>query len=525
MPVDPSTRRAAVAGGSGVLGDVTAVRGPARPRVAAVTLVEVGLAVGLLALLVGQLLGYPATDDPDPDGYVSYARHILDHGTLLPGARRLPGYPTFVAAAWAALGRSAQQSVYWVQLGLATLFVVGLWLWLRPRIGRLAALLLLGILAAPAYFTRMAVVTLPDALFSMLWLPVTLASCWWVLADRPRGAWLPLVPIGFGVLLLQAIRPNAVPIAILLVVALGVAYVGERALGRPYDAPRLAGPRSFWAKLAALLAVALVVFVVADRLLDTGARAYNADVVAYRVVVYVPPASDAPEEQRIEAAKERFGAIEGQPIEDARFLTYPTFRFYEEIDRRDVAAVWLARLLAHPGTYLVSVGRDLLLGHYLLARRVVPFFTDLERVPLFIQYYPPNDGSPAARLFRSTGIVVLERPPFPTHFPLAVELLTALTRLVAVWGLLLLGAWTLARRYRPYVVAFGVLLGLGVLLTAATNTVDPRYLLPFAIPVYATQAVGLAALARALLAGARAGASLVEPRSVTSTGRACTRAT
>lgn len=464
-------------------------------------LVEVGLAIGLVLLLVGQMLSYPATEDPDPDGYLSYARHLLDTGTLLPDSRRLPGYAAFSAVAWAALGRSAQQSVYWAQLGLTTLFVTGLWVWLRPRIGRLPALLLLGILAAPCYFTRLSVVMLPDAVFSMLWLPVTLASCWWALAERPRGGWWMLVPLALGLLLLQTLRPNAAPTAILLVASLGTAYVVERVLRRRYDPTRLAAPRQFWPRLGGLLAVAVLAFVATDRLLDTGARAYNSDVIGYRVAVYLPPATDAPEERRIEAAKERFRAVEGQPIEDARFLSYPTFRFYEEIDRRDVAAVWIPRLLAHPGTYLASVGRDLLLNHYLLARRVVPFFFDLERVPLFVQHYPLNDGSLAARLFRSTGLLVLEQPPFPTHFPFEVELLGALARLVAVWGLLLLGARVLARRYRPLVVAFGILLGLCVLLPAATNTADPRYLLPFAIPVYVTQAVGLAALIRLLLGG------------------------
>ena len=59
-----------------------------RARPAGLTLVEVALAVGLLALVVGQMLGYPATDDSDPDGYLTYARHLLETGTLLPESRR-----------------------------------------------------------------------------------------------------------------------------------------------------------------------------------------------------------------------------------------------------------------------------------------------------------------------------------------------------------------------------------------------------------------------------------------------------
>jgi len=471
------------------------------------TALEVVLALGLLALLVGQLLGYPATDDPDPDGFVTYARHILGTGTLLPESRRLPGYAAFSALAWAALDRPPQQSVYWAQLALTTAFLGGLWLWLRPRIGRLPALLFLGIVAAPSYFARLAVVMLPDAVFSMLWLPVTLASCWWALADRPRGGWLWLLPIAAGQLFLQALRPNAAPMAVLLAGSLVVVYVAERlarrrvsdrfngSVGRKPSVPPL---RPFVARAGALVGVAVLAFVAADRLLDTGARAYNLGVVGYRVVVYLPPASDSPAERRLEEAKARFREIEGGEIEDARFLSYRRFQFSSEMDRADVEQVWLPRLLARPDLYVASVGRDLLLNHYLLARRVLPFFVDLPRIPLFVQQYPPNDSSPQSRLFRATGLLVLDAPPLPEHYPFAVEAGRAVGTLVAVWGLLLLGAWRLAQRHRPLVVTFGVLLALSVLMSAATNTADPRYLLPFALPVYAAQAVGLAELLRLL---------------------------
>ena len=66
--------------------------------------------------------------------------------------------------------------------------------------------------------------------------------------------------------------------------------------------------------MLAVAVVGLLVFVVVDRLLDTGARAYNADVPLYRVVIFLPPADTSPAEQRIEAAKARFREQEGERL-------------------------------------------------------------------------------------------------------------------------------------------------------------------------------------------------------------------
>jgi len=256
-------------------------------------------------------------------------------------------------------------------------------------------------------------------------------------------------------------------------------------------------------RIAALVAVTALVFVVVDRTLDTGARAYNADVPRYRAVIYLPPASDSPAEQRIEAAKQRFQASEGGPIERARFLTYQTYRFYDELPLEDVRAVWLGRLLANPGRYLLSVAEDLKLGHYLLARALVPYFLDLSRLPLFFALYPADDGSERSVLFRQTGLIVLEREPYPASFPLQVEIFYAVVRLIAVWGLLALGVWQLGQRFLGLTTSVAILTVLFVLMTAATNTVDARYLLPFMVPIYLAEAAGLAWIGRTLVAATR----------------------
>lgn len=453
----------------------------------------------LFVVLVAQLLSYPPTDDPDPDGFVSYAQQLLATRAL-PESRRLPGYPAFLAVLSGLSPRPIARNVYWVQMALTVGFMVAAWAAVRRWTGPLTAALFLGIVAAPSFFARMSVVMLPDALYTMLFLPVFLAICWWALDARPRGGWLWLAPFAVGLFVLQTLRPTTAALTLLLLPALCIGLLAQERLNRTYTA--------LWpavVRVAALGMVSLVVFVAVDRLLDTGARAYNATVPLYRVVIYLPPATDSPAEQRIEAAKARFRELEGQPIERARFLTYLTFKFYDELPLEDVQAVWLARLRAHPFRYLGSVLEDLRLGHYLLARTIVPFFLDLDRVPLFRVLYPQDDGSERSRLFRQTGLTVLEREPYPASFPLQTEALQAALRVLAVWGLIALGVWQLGRRYPGQTATLTTLAALFVLMTAATNTVDARYLLPFMPLVYLAQAAGLVWIARSLLAAGQPG--------------------
>ncbi|MCC7372066.1 MAG: hypothetical protein IT306_26860 [Chloroflexi bacterium] len=468
---------------------MTAPRSHSRSRP---TLLEAVLVVLLFLVLLAQLLSYPPTDDPDPDGYVTYAEHLRTTRTL-PESRRLPGYPAFLAVVSTLSPRPIARNVYWVQLALMMLCSGVAWALLRRWAGPLVAATALGIVAAPSYLTRMSVVMLPDAVYTFIFLPVFSAIGWWVLSRQPRGGWLWLLPFAIGLFVLQALRPTTAALTLLLIPAL---LVGAWAQRRDTLSPlpwKVAFPR-----LGALLAVALTMFILVDHFLDTGARAYNADVPLYRVVIYLPPASDAPAEQRIEAAKARFREQEGQPIERARFLTYLVFQFSVELPLEDVRAVWLARLMAHPTAYLGSVVEDLRLGHYQLTRTMVPFFIDLDRIPLFRILYPRDDGSPAARVFYQSGLEILEREPYPATFPVETAVLQAVLRVIAFWGLLVLGAWQLAKPAPGQVALWLTLAALFTLMTAATNTVDARYLLPFMPPVVLAQAVGLVWIARTL---------------------------
>lgn len=458
------------------------------PRPRTLAPIEGVLVVLLIAGLLLQALGYPFTDDPDPDSYVSYANHILETGSLHPGSTRLPGYPAFLALVSLVGTAPLAQKVYWVQLGLAVLFVLGAWAAVRHWVGALAALLFLTIVAAPNYFIRMSVTMLPDVLYSALLVPLLVVIGWWTLTPTVRGRWLWLLPLVVWLFVAQAIRPTTFLLTAVFGPSLALGYLLERRLR---GAGRLPALVTLLVRLGAVTALAFVVFVAADRLLDTGARTYNANTFAARVVVFLPPASDSPEEQQIEAAKRRFQEIEGQPIESDRFLTYPRFRFYEEMPAQLFQLVWRDRLLAHPGQYLLSVVQDLRLGHYFVARRFVPYFPGLDQTALIVQYFPRDDGSPASQLFRATGIIIEGDELLDRGYILEVAAAKAVLRLLAVWGLTLLGVLVLARRSCALVVAFAGVVVLFTVITSATNTVDMRYLLPFAVPIYIAQAAGL----------------------------------
>jgi hypothetical protein len=144
----------------------------------------------------------------------------------------------------------------------------------------------------------------------------------------------------------------------------------------------------------------------------------------------------------------------------------------------------------------LSVVNDLRLGHHMLARRFVPYYTDISRIELFVAFYPRNDGSTEGNLFRRTGLIILDRKPLPAHYPHRVDTTLAIVQLVSVWGLLGTGVWRVWRRDGALVIAFGMALLLFVVGMAATNTVDSRYLLPFATLIYLGQAIGVAWIAQ-----------------------------
>jgi hypothetical protein len=466
----------------------------------AAAVVEGMLVAFLTIVLALQLFGYPATDDPDPDGYVSYAHHLISTGKLLPDSPRLPGYPALLALVSKIGGEPLGLRIYWVQLVLYVAAALIAWRVVRHQLGPLAALILFGIIAAPSYLSRMSVVMLPDVPYALLWLPIFLGVAVWALADDPPGDWMMLNPLALGLFALQAMNPATTTLAILFVPCLIVAIFLTRGPEREYGVRFRWGVGAALSRVGAFLAVVLLVAVGSDRLLDTGAREHSFDRLAYRAVVALPPAENTPADERIEAAKGRFREAEGEPIEQARFGAYRSFALTDEMAREDVEAIWKGRVLAHPLQYLGSIVNDLRLTQYLAARQLVPFFANVEPRPLFAEPFPPDDGSPASTMFRRTGLLVSDQPATADSASLGTETARALLRMVVTWGLLALGVWQLGRLAPVVTIAIGLLGVLYVLTLAATSTVDIRELLPFVPLVYIAQAVGLTWIVEAIVA-------------------------
>ncbi|MCC6627348.1 MAG: hypothetical protein IT340_08095 [Chloroflexi bacterium] len=458
-------------------------------------LVESVLLVVVAVAFAVQVLAYPATSDPDPDGYVSYAQRLLEGGRL-PSSGRLPGYPLLLALLLRTTPPPLAEAVYWTQAALAAVFLVVCWVAVRRWFGALAALLVVGIFAAPSFFTRMSVVMLPDVPYSVVLLPLLLGVGWWTVTDRPRGGWWWLPVFAIASFALQAVRPTTFGLLAIFAPALVVGLLIGRRTG---GGTRLTLPAPAARRAGALLAVAVLVMAAANALLDTGARRQNAEIVAYRVVSRLPAASDSPADMRVEAARRQFAEIEGQPIEEARFGAYERFNLMAAIHPGDAAAVWRDRLAAHPMLYAAAIVEEVRLGHHLLARVAVPFFFDPERYSLFLARYPRNDGTPEGTFFRRTGLIADLARPAVGRYPFEAAAAAAVVEVLTIWGLIGLGCLRAWRQFGPLVTAFVVLLAGFVVAVATTNTVDPRYLLPFAPLVAGAQALGLVGLVEQFL--------------------------
>jgi hypothetical protein len=458
-------------------------------------LAEAAIVVLLVMELCAQLMTYPPTYSEDPDGYVTYAKYLRDNHAVLPSFPRLPGYPFFLALVTDLSPAPLPDNVWWVQGFLMVALAVAAWALTRRRFGRLPAIVLLGILAAPCYFTRMSVVMLTDMLYTVLILPLMVTSVWWAFRPGSRRSWLWCLPFVLGMFVTQSIRPTTFLLGLMLGPSIVVGYLVARWLRRLSGE---LGLRLMLARGAAVMLLASISFAAVDTFLDTGARKYNSMVFGYRVVLALPAATDTRADRRIERAKDRFEEVEGQPIETAHFLTYRKFNPWTELRADDVQAVWQSRLLRYPHLYLLSIVQDLRLNHYYLISRFTPLFFELGRTDIFGEKFHPMDGSPSANIFYASGLVIHVMPDAkPTS--VNAELSFAAVRFLAVWGFLLLGCWQLLRRCCAPTVTFVVLLLGFAASLSGTNTIDGRYLLPFAVLIYLTEAMGIAWIAQSLL--------------------------
>jgi Dolichyl-phosphate-mannose-protein mannosyltransferase len=432
--------------------------GPRRatPRV----LLLLSLGVGLLALVT--LLLYVADDAPDlytarqpgirmARRYAAAARAILDgDGILYPRARpspsdtgllsRPPGYPAFVAATYALLGRGFR-NVQLAQAFFAAL-LPGAVLWLGARVVGLRAGIAAGLVAALSPMLGYhAVSVTPDGLASLL-VVLTMPVLW-----RERRRLGPgLVAVGALTGLATWLRPNFLLLTPLLVALLPVA------VGRP--------GRTWRRGLAAVAVAVLIVLPITVR----NARLYGALVpvsINGGIVLW---------EGIADAGGERFGARRRDlevAREEARTFGEPDHsRWWAspdgiERDRRRIRRS-LEVIAGNPAWYAGSVSRR--------ALRIL----NLERAEAPLVERPPDARGSAPS---SGGPLVAggRAEPFRGSIGLLQRVATAPALPLRILGLVALVVLSLRR------TLFLLLLPLSVLIMQAPVHFEPRY----AMPLYA----------------------------------------
>jgi hypothetical protein len=220
-------------------------------------LAEAVIVVLLVMELVAQLMTYPPTYSPDPDGYVTYAQYLRDNRALMPSFPRLPGYPFFLALVTDLSSAPLPDNVWWVQGFLMVVLAVVAWALTRRWFGRLPAIVLLGILAAPCYFTRMSVVMLTDMLYSVLILPLLLAIVWWAFRPGSRRSWLWCLPFLLGMFVTQTIRPTTFLLGLMLGPSIVAGYLVARWLRHLGGE---LGPQLVLARAAVVMLLAFISF-------------------------------------------------------------------------------------------------------------------------------------------------------------------------------------------------------------------------------------------------------------------------
>lgn len=490
----------------------TGQRVPLRPMAYAAIFIALMVVLLLNALAVG------VTTDPDPDGYVTYARHLQQNWTLLEW-RRLPGYPALMALADSWLPWSIHVDMFYVHAALTVLIAATTTALVACGFGPLVGAIYLSILSINSFFVKSGMVMLADLPHVVvLWLAAA-AAVVAVRAQRLAAAFGYMV---FAVLIAAAIalHPSTHLRVHGFVVAAGLAILVRRVLDGAR--PRLARTLGRLALLS-VLTVILHTAVLRTLQVNTPQTDMTFDIalqssdnlnrwwVSYRMLLCLPPPRAATAfDLEIETIKQRIGARNGYatsrttpPGPEEDFIEY--FRTHAvPLD------VWRDRAMDRPMALATCALDEMLVKYHTLMRGLTPFAPPGPWKPWVTLRYPPDTGSARDRLFWTTGLNLLEH--LPADAPaeqvrarawFEAALITTVA-VLTLFGLALLEHHVRTAGLTLFIGSIGWFLFLSIALP-----IETRYFMPQLPALYLAQALALAWLVQS--AGRAAGVHAGRP--------------
>jgi Ca2+/Na+ antiporter len=449
---------------------------------------EIISVVALFLILVGQIRSNKAlSPKTDFDDYAAYGQVIKDQWgpdllNILGGRKISPGYPMFLALVNFFAGQNVdiKTSAFWGQFGLLLCFVACLWIIIRRWLGVSVGLVFLCIMAGPNFYVHWSSVLVSNFFFSVIWLPTVAFLLYFLTKNYKKTDYFLIIPLFSVFCFVFFVRTGATSVIFPLLFSVFVAFC-------------LIGfvKRNFKWEISSKFGIEFIVrFVVACLLvagsyisigltIDFVPQTFYKRHLSHRIVTLLPPATDTPAEKRIEETKRRINEYEGE------CLQHHLVQIRSEFDEKDVQKVWLKRLIHHPFLYFIKVLNEIRWKHYIVATDFIPFnsytgFTNIK--------YMLVDDSARSKLYRMTGIKIKYQR---TKYDSLIEVLKAIFIFIFVWGTLLLGMEFFLRRYFVCTFSVAFCVFLNVFMFAATVTLDGRYLLVWAMPIYTSQAVGI----------------------------------
>lgn len=472
------------------------------------------------ALAVKMALEFPLTEDPDPEGFVTYARHLQSSWTLLEH-RRPPVYPAILALVDKVGSASVQVEAFYLHIALTVAFVSVAGLFVCRTFGFLTALLFAStFLIGGSYFIWMSSLMLSDIVLTILYWMVLLCA-WFALRAKGFSRYLWLLAISVAVFVGQGVHASFDK-RLLLVAAVAVFLWGAHDLLLRVSTGR---QQRFLGLSAAAVLLSISGVTIGAATLSNQLLLPNREPTPYVdldewlklptnyygmwwtivQLTCLPPASNPSSlDLQLEQAKDAVSSRMGYRIERHRLASLnigspyePLRRFFEQNGREVPLDSWRARAWAHPAKFVGCSLSELKTQYHRIIRDITPWRPLGEKI-FNVQGWPAPTDSLRDRLFWKWGINFIGTEPVDASaqtllFAGIVELLKA----IAVIGSMVLGTLLIDRRLGLMAGSIVLLSGVGWLLAASLiNSAETRYLMPTLPYIALAQAVAGTAVLR-----------------------------